>query len=63
MSTSGNRIGEWKGNQGKFCLAGKFYKADEYGYEAAAEYLTSEILRKSNFTDYLAYEIFLGALP
>lgn len=48
---------KWRGNQGKFGIAGDFYKADEYGYEAAAEYLTSEILRRSNFTDYVTYEI------
>lgn len=46
-----------RGNQGKFCIGGKYYKADEYGYEAAAEYLTSEVLRYSNLSDYVSYSI------
>ena len=46
-----------RGNQGKWKLNGAFYKADEYGYEAAAEYLTTEILRQSNMTDYVPYVI------
>lgn len=50
-------IGALRGNQGKWILNGAFYKADEYGYEAAAEYLTTEILRQSNMTDYVPYVI------
>ena len=57
MPASDNRIYFWRGNQGKFCLSEKFYKADEYGYEAASEYLTSEILRHSNCIDYVTYEM------
>lgn len=53
-NTNSNLI---RGNQGKFCIDGKFYKADEYGYEAAAEYLTSEILRVSNISDFVDYKI------
>jgi len=49
--------GALRGNQGKWILNGAFYKADEYGYEAAAEYLTTEILRQSNMTDYAPYVI------
>ena len=30
-------VGALRGNQGKWILNGAFYKADEYGYEAAAE--------------------------
>ncbi len=50
-------IGALRGSQGKWILNGAFYKADEYGYEAAAEYLTTEILRQSNMTDYAPYVI------
>lgn len=50
-------IGALRGNQGKWVLNGAFYKADEYGYEAAAEYLTTEILRQSNMTEYAPYVI------
>lgn len=37
-----------KGNQEKWCENGIWYKLDQFGYEALAEAVTSEILEKSN---------------
>lgn len=37
-----------KGNQEKWCENGIWYKLDQFGYEALAEAVTSEILGKSN---------------
>ena len=37
-----------KGNQPKWHINNKWYKADHMGYEALAEYVVSELLKKSN---------------
>ena len=46
-----------KGNQPKFAIDGKWYKMDYFGYEGAAEYLCSEILKHSNLTNFVSYNI------
>lgn len=45
-----------KGDQPKWQLNGKWYKADHMGYEALAEVLVSELLGRSNVTSFVAYE-------
>ena len=45
-----------KGDQPKWQLNGKWYKADHMGYEALAEVLISNLLRQSNVTPFVAYE-------
>ena len=45
-----------KGDQPKWQLAGKWYKADHMGYEALAEVVTSQLLKQSNVPDFVAYE-------
>ena len=37
-----------KGNQEKWTEGGRWYKLDQFGYEALAEVLTSELLERSN---------------
>lgn len=44
-----------KGNQPKWYLNGIWYKADHMGYEGLAEVLVSELLKKSNITDFVRY--------
>ncbi len=44
-----------KGDQPKWQTDGKWYKADNIGYEALAEVLISALLKKSNVTDYVEY--------
>lgn len=46
-----------KGNQLKFNVDNKWYKADYFGYEGAAEYICSEILVYSNISSYVSYEL------
>jgi hypothetical protein len=46
-----------KGNQFKFRKDGNWYKRDFLGYEGASEYICSEILRQSNITRFVPYEI------
>ena len=46
-----------KGNQGKYCINNEWIKTDNLGYEAAAEYLASEILNCSNIENYVSYSI------
>ena len=41
-----------KGNQFKMHLGDKWYKADFFGYEAAAERMCSSILKASNVTEF-----------
>lgn len=45
-----------KGDQPKWQLNGKWYKADHLGYEALAEVLVSQMLKQSNVPDFVAYE-------
>ena len=45
-----------KGDQPKWRLDGKWYKADHMGYEALAEVLISRLLTKSNVTGFVEYE-------
>ena len=44
-----------KGDQPKWQLEGKWYKADHMGYEALAEVLISRLLKKSNVPDFVEY--------
>ena len=46
-----------KGNQPKWHLGNKWYKADHMGYEALAEYIISELLKKSNVKNFVSYEL------
>lgn len=46
-----------KGNQGKYHIREKWIKTDYLGYEAASEYLASEILQHSNIKNYVSYSI------
>lgn len=45
-----------KGDQPKWQLGGKWYKADHMGYEALAEVVTSQILKHSNVPYFVEYE-------
>lgn len=45
------------GNQSKYLSDGVYYKLDYLGYESAAEYLASVILKYSNIQDYVLYDI------
>ena len=45
-----------KGDQPKWQLDGKWYKADHMGYEALAEVLISRLLKRSNVTNFVEYE-------
>lgn len=44
-----------KGDQPKWELGGKWYKADHLGYEALSEVLVSRLLEHSNATGYVSY--------
>lgn len=44
-----------KGNQSKWLVENKWYKADHMGYEALSEVLISELLSKTNIRNYVAY--------
>lgn len=46
-----------KGNQPKWHIKDKWYKADHMGYEALAEYVVSELLKKSNVCDFVEYHL------
>ncbi len=46
-----------KGNQPKWHIGDKWYKADHMGYEALAEYVVSELLKKSNVENFVAYDL------
>ena len=46
-----------KGNQPKWHLSNKWYKADHMGYEALAEYVVSELLKKSNVNEFVQYSL------
>ena len=46
-----------KGNQPKWHIKDKWYKADHMGYEAFAEYVVSELLKKSNVGDFVEYHV------
>lgn len=46
-----------KGNQPKFEQNGYWYKQDYLGYEGASEYVVSEILKHSNISNFVSYEI------
>lgn len=45
-----------KGDQPKWQLDGKWYKADHMGYEALAEVLISKLMKKSNVPIFVEYE-------
>lgn len=45
-----------KGDQPKWQLDGKWYKADHMGYEALAEVLISQLLKQSNVPDLVEYK-------
>lgn len=45
-----------KGDQPKWQMGGKWYKADHMGYEALAEVLISQLLKQSNVPDFVEYE-------
>ena len=45
-----------KGDQPKWKLDGKWYKADHMGYEAFAEVLVSQLLKQSNVSNFVEYE-------
>lgn len=46
-----------KGNQLKILVDGKWYKGDYLGYEGASEYLASEVLKQSNVSDFVSYNL------
>ena len=46
-----------KGNQLKFGIDNKWYKADFLGYEGAAEYAASKLLEQSNIMEYVPYQL------
>ena len=54
---STGRISTSKGNQIKLEVNGIWYKADFLGYEGAAEYVCSELIRQSNIDSYVQYEL------
>ncbi len=45
-----------KGDQPKWQLKGKWYKADHMGYEALAEIVVSQLLKQSNVSNFVEYE-------
>ena len=45
-----------KGDQPKWQVRGRWYKADHMGYEALVEVLVSRLLAKSNVRDFVAYD-------
>ena len=53
-----NKIVEFQtGNQTKARVDGTWYKADYLGYEGAAEYVASSILKYSNIKNYVNYDL------
>ena len=44
-----------KGDQPKWQLEGKWYKADHMGYEALAEVVVSALMKRSNVPDFVEY--------
>lgn len=46
-----------KGDQPKWHVGNKWYKTDHMGYEALAEYIISELLKKSNVQNFVSYEL------
>ena len=46
-----------KGNQPKWHINNKWYKADHMGYEALAEYVVSELLKKSNIHNFVVHDL------
>lgn len=45
-----------KGDQPKWYVDGKWYKADHMGYESLSEVVISRLLEKSNIVDYVSYD-------
>lgn len=45
-----------KGDQPKWQLKNKWYKADHMGYEALAEVVISQLLKQSNVSDFVEYQ-------
>lgn len=56
VERKGNQGHIAKGNQPKWLLNGKWYKADHMGCEALAEVLTARLLKQSNVFHFTAYE-------
>ncbi len=46
-----------KGDQPKWNVNGKWYKADYIGYEALSEFVVSELLKKSNVNEFVSYNL------
>lgn len=46
-----------KGDQPKWNVNGKWYKADYMGYEALSEFVVSELLKKSNIQEFVSYDL------
>lgn len=44
-----------KGDQPKWLIKNQYYKADHMGYESLSEYLVSELLKRSNITNFVEY--------
>lgn len=55
--STGRNISTSKGNQLKFSVDNKWYKADFLGYEGAAEYFVSEMLSNTNIDSFVRYEL------
>ena len=49
--------GSSKGNQFKIFKNGFWYKGDYLGYEGASEYVVSRLLKHSNVTDFVTYNV------
>ena len=45
-----------KGNQLKWLVGGKWYKADHMGYEGLCEVVISRLLSKSSVKDFVCYQ-------
>lgn len=56
-NTASRNVSSSKGNQFKGRLDNIWYKADRLGYEGAAEYLSSDILKSTNVTDFVEYSL------
>ena len=46
-----------KGNQPKWHIGNRWYKADHMGYEALSEYVVSKLLEKSNVEEFVEYDL------
>lgn len=55
ISVIDSSIATSKGNQLKWHAGDKWYKADHMGYEGLCEVVTSELLKKSNISNFVSY--------